>query len=44
MALLVTDKGSEQILKAYFNNSWPAGGNDLRIDLYTNNYTPVKSC
>jgi hypothetical protein len=41
MPLLVTDKGSEMILKAYFNNAWAAGGNDLTLNLFTNNYTPV---
>lgn len=40
MALVLADVGADQILKAYFNNSWPASKN-LKLRLYTNNYTPV---
>lgn len=40
MALVLADVGADQILKAYFNNSWPANKN-LMLRLYTNNYTPV---
>ena len=40
MALVLVDVGADQILNAYFNNSWPAS-KDLVVKLYTNNYTPV---
>jgi hypothetical protein len=41
MALIVTDVGADNMLKAYFNNDWPTGGNNHTLHLYTNNYTPV---
>lgn len=41
MAIVLADVGADIILKAYFNNSWAAGGKDLTIKLYTNNYTPL---
>jgi hypothetical protein len=40
MALILTDLGADQILKAYFNNAWPTSKN-LKLRLYCNNYTPV---
>ena len=40
MALVLSDVGADQVLKAYFNNSWPAS-KDLVIKLFTNDYTPV---
>jgi len=40
MALVVSDLGADQILKAYFNNSWPASKH-LKLRLFTNNFTPV---
>jgi hypothetical protein len=40
MALVVADVGADQILKAYFNNSFPASKNH-KLRLYSNNYTPV---
>jgi len=40
MALTLADVGADQILKAYFNNNWPAS-KDLVIKLFTNDYTPV---
>lgn len=40
MALILADVGADQILKAYFNNSWPAS-KDIVIRLFTNDYTPV---
>ncbi len=41
MGLVLADVGADIILKAYFNNSWAAGGKDLTIKLYTNDYTPL---
>jgi hypothetical protein len=40
MALVLTDLGADQILKAYLNNDWQASKN-LKLCLFTNNYTPV---
>jgi hypothetical protein len=41
MTVMTPDLGADQILKAYFNNSWPASKN-LKLKLYSNNYTPVQ--
>jgi len=41
MALVLADLGAATILDAFFNNSWPAGGKDLTLKLYTNDYTPL---
>ena len=43
MAMNVTDVGADNMLKAYFNNDWPTAGNNLTLDLYTNNYTPLQT-
>lgn len=40
MALILTDLGADQILKAYFNNSWPAS-KDLVMKLFCNDITPA---
>lgn len=40
MALVLSDLGADQMLKAYFNNSWPSSKN-LKLRLFTNDYTPV---
>jgi hypothetical protein len=40
MALILTTKGAEMILGAYFNNTWPDSGNDLTLRLFTNNIIP----
>lgn len=40
MALTLADVGADQILKAYFNNSWPTS-KDLVVKLFTNDYTPT---
>ena len=40
MALILTDLGADQILKAYFNNTFPAS-KDYKLKLFANNYTPV---
>lgn len=41
MAIVLADVGADTILKAFFNNSWPAGGKNLTLKLYTNDYTPL---
>lgn len=41
MALVLTDKGAEMILGAYFNNTWPAGGKNLTMKLFATNVTPT---
>lgn len=41
MAMVFADSGCAQVLKAYFNNSWPAGGKNLTLKAFVNNYTPV---
>ncbi|HLC17492.1 MAG TPA: hypothetical protein VJM57_00565 [Thermodesulfobacteriota bacterium] len=41
MALTLMDIGADEILKTYFNNARPAGGNNLTIKLFTNNVTPA---
>jgi hypothetical protein len=40
MALVLADLGADQILKAYFNNDFPASKN-WKLRLFTNDYTPV---
>jgi hypothetical protein len=40
MALILEDVGAVQILKAYFQNVWPAGGKDLTLKLFATNVTP----
>jgi len=40
MSMILVDVGADQILKAYFNNSWPASKN-LKLRLYATNVTPV---
>ena len=39
MALILTDAGAQQILKKYFKNQSPAGGNNLTLKLFTNDIT-----
>jgi hypothetical protein len=41
MAIVLTDLGAAAIMKAYFNNAWPAGGKNLTMRLFVNNYTPL---
>ena len=43
MSLVLADVGAAMQLKAIFNNVWPAGGKNLTLKLYTNNYTPLDS-
>jgi len=42
MALVLPDVGADQILKAFFNNSWPASKN-LKLRLYATNVTPLQT-
>jgi len=41
MALVLADVGADELLKVYFNQDRPTGGNDLTMKLYTNDYTPL---
>lgn len=43
MALVLSDVGADELLKVYFNNDRPAGGNNLTLKLYCNNYTPLQT-
>ena len=36
MSLILTDAGAQQILKKYFKNQAPTGGNNLTLKLFTN--------
>ena len=41
MALILSDLGADEILKVYWNNARPVGGNNHTLKLFTNNITPV---
>lgn len=41
MALVLADVGADELLKVYFNNDRPTGGNNLTLKLFCNDYTPV---
>ncbi len=41
MSLIAVDVGCDVILKAFFNNSWAAGGKNLTIKLFATNVTPA---
>ena len=41
MAIVTMDSGVASIFKAYFNNVWAAGGKNLTLRLFVNNYTPL---
>ena len=43
MALVLTDVGADEILKVFFNNDRPTGGNDLTLRLFATNVTPAQS-
>ena len=43
MALVLTDLGADEILKTYFNNARPAGGNNLTLRLFCNDVTPAQT-
>ena len=43
MGLILTDAGAQQILKKYFKNQSPAGGNNLTMKLFSNNIVPTDS-
>jgi hypothetical protein len=42
-ALVLTDLGADRMLEIILNNSWPAGGNNLRLELFATNVTPLDS-
>ena len=41
MALVLSDNGADAILEAYFNQSYPTGGNDLTLKLFVTDVTPA---
>jgi len=41
MAIVLADVGADAFLEIIFNDSRAAGGDDLTLKLYTNNYTPL---
>lgn len=41
MGLILSDIGADAILKAYFNNSWPAANKNLTLKLYVTNVDPA---
>jgi len=41
MALTLVDVGADEILKTYFNNTRPAGGNNHTLKLFATDVTPV---
>ena len=41
MSLVLADVGADAILKTYFNNTRPAGGNNFTLRLFVNNITPA---
>ena len=41
MPLTLVDVGADCILKTYFNNTRPAGGNNFTLKLFTSNTTPA---
>lgn len=43
MALVVADVGADELLKTYFNNTRPSGGNNLTLKLFTSNTTPAQT-
>jgi len=43
MALVLTDVGADEILKTYFNNTRPSGGNNLTLRLFATNVTPAQT-
>lgn len=41
MAIMFNDLGAQQMLAAYFNNTFPGAGKNLVLRLFTNNITPA---
>lgn len=41
--LILTDVGADEILKTYFNNVRPAGGNNLTMRLFVNDVHPAQT-
>jgi hypothetical protein len=39
--ITLSDVGADQILSVFFNNVRPAGGNDLSLKLFSNDYNPA---
>ena len=39
--LVLADAGAASLIKAYFNNTWPAGGKSLTLKLFATNVTPT---
>jgi hypothetical protein len=43
MPIVLLDVGADEILKTYFNNTRPVGGNNLTLRLFATNVTPSQS-
>jgi hypothetical protein len=43
MALVLTDLGADEILKTYFNNTRPTGGNNMTLRLFATDVTPAQT-
>jgi hypothetical protein len=43
MAIVLLDVGADEMLKTYFNNYRPGGGNNLTLKLFANNVTPAQT-
>ena len=43
MGLILLDVGADEILKTYFNNYHPSGGNNLTLRLFVNNVNPAQT-
>lgn len=41
MALILADVGADELLKVYFNDDRPTGGNNLTLKLFCNDVTPI---
>jgi len=41
--LILTDVGADEILKTFFNNTRPTGGNDLSLKLFVNDVNPAQA-
>ena len=41
MSLVLADVGAAQILNAYFNDTWAAGGKNLTLKLFATDVTPA---
>ena len=43
MALVLADVGADELLKVFFNNDRPTGGNNFTLKLFVNDYTPLQT-